>query len=332
MTASRIDVLGIGNAIVDVIAEVDDAFLDSLGLVKGSMRLVEHEEATRIAAMLASPALSSGGSAANTIAGLAAAGGRGCFVGKVAADSLGRAFADDLHDRDVVFATAAADDGPETGRCLVLVTPDGERTMCTWLGASTGLGTGDLDAGAIARSSVLYLEGYLWDSPEGPAVFSRAAAMAAGAGCQVAMTLSDSFCVDRHRDNFRAFLARHVDIAFANEAEALSLARESSLAAAAAYLAGLVGTAVVTRSEKGSMVVRPEGVVEVEAVGTRVVDMTGAGDLYAAGYLLGCTRSTDPERAARIASVCAADVISRFGARVDAGIRSRIAGMPDDID
>ena len=325
MNESRIEVLGIGNAIVDIIAEVDDAFLEDLGLVKETMHLVDHDMATRILGTLDSPTLVSGGSAANTIAGLAAVGGNGCFVGKVHDDELGRTFADDLRARDVAFATRPATDGPETGRSLVLVTPDGLRTMCTWLGASVRLETSDLDAADIANSSVVFLEGYLWDAPSGPEVFARAAGMAAAAGHKVAMTLSDSFCVDRHRKDFRAFLRNHVNIVFANETEVVSLFEGEGFVSAASSLAQDVEIAVVTRGEKGSVVLSRGSSFEVEAVMTRVVDVTGAGDLYAAGFLYGYTQALSLDRSARIASVCAAEIISHFGARANINLRSRIA-------
>ena len=325
MNETRIDVLGIGNAIVDIIAEVDDAFLDGLGLVKESMHLVDTGMADRIRESLSSPVLVSGGSAANTIAGLAAVGGRGRFVGKVRDDEFGATFAGDLRASSVLYATPPATEGPETGRSLVLVTPDAQRTMCTYLGASIRLQAEDLDPADIANSQVVYLEGYLWDAPGGPDVFARAAEIAASSGRKVAMTLSDSSCVDRHRGDFRAFVREHVDIVCANEAEAVSLFEEDDFMAAANMLARDVEVVALTRGEKGSVILSRGSTFEMEAVMTRVLDVTGAGDLYAAGFLYGYTQGLSLDRAARIASVCAAEVISHSGARVNTNLRSLIA-------
>ena len=222
MNQPRIDVLGIGNAIVDIVAEVDESFLADFDLAKDTMHLVDHGTATRLLDVCEPVAMMSGGSVANTIAGLAAIGGSGGFVGRVKDDVLGQRFAGDLNSQGVVFAADAAAGGPETGRSLILVTPDGHRTMCTWLGASVDLGVADLAADAMPARVVL-LEGYLMDAPEGQDVFAKAASMAAAAGCKVAMSLSDAACVDRHRDFLHPFLHDHVDIVFANEAETLSL-------------------------------------------------------------------------------------------------------------
>ena len=324
MNQPRIDVLGIGNAIVDIVAEVDESFLADFDLAKDTMHLVDHGKATRLLDACEPVTMMSGGSVANTIAGLAAIGGSGGFVGRVKDDMLGQRFAGDLRSQGVVFAARAATDGPETGRSLILVTPDSHRTMCTWLGASLHLGVADLVADSMAARVVL-LEGYLLDAPEGLEVFARAASMAAADGCKVAMSLSDAACVDRHRDNLRPFLHDHVDVVFANEAETLSLFPGETFAAASSCLAEEVSIAVITRSEKGSMVFSPGSVFEIESVTTKVIDATGAGDLYAAGFLYGYTQELSLDRAARIASVCASEVIGQFGARVTSDLRASIA-------
>ncbi len=324
MNQPRIDVLGIGNAIVDIVAEVDESFLADFGLARDSMHLVDHAMATRLLDACEPVTMMSGGSVANTIAGLAAVGGSGGFVGRVKNDTLGRRFARDLRSQGVVLATRAAADGPETGRSLVLVTPDGHRTMCTWLGASVDLGVADLDADAMA-ARVMLLEGYLMDAPQGHEVFRKAAGMAAAAGCKVAMSLSDAACVERHRGDLHRFLHDHVDIAFANESETLSLFPGEAFAVAARGLADAVSIAVITRSEKGSMVFSPGSVFEIDSIMTKVVDATGAGDLYAAGFLYGYTQELSLDRAARIANVCASEVIGQFGARVTSDLRASIA-------
>ena len=324
MTQPPIDVLGIGNAIVDIVAEVDEAFLADFGLAKDSMHLVDHGMATRLLDAVRPETVMSGGSVANTIAGLADIGGHGGFVGRVKDDTLGRRFADDLRSRGIVFAAHAPADGPETGRSLVLVTPDGHRTMCTWLGASVELVPADLGEDDL-RARVVLLEGYLLDAPEGRAVFARAAGLAAAWGCEVAMSLSDAACVDRHRDELRSFLHDHVDIVFANETETLSLFPGKDLGEASRSLADEVATAVVTRGGKGSMVLSSGSLLEVEPVATRVIDATGAGDLYAAGFLYGYTRDLGFEPAARIGSVCASEVIGQFGARLSGDLRAAIA-------
>ncbi len=323
MNQSPIDVLGIGNAIVDIVAEVEDPFLAEFGLAKNSMHLVDYDTARRLLDACKPTTMMSGGSVANTIAGLAAIGGRGGFVGGVKDDTLGQRFAEDLGSQGVVFAARSKSEGPETGRSLILVTPDSNRTMCTWLGASLDLEVADLPADAM-NARVVLLEGYLLDAPRGPEVFTTAASMAAAAGCKVAMSLSDAACVDRHRNFVSPFLHDHVDIVFANQDEALSLFPGESFAAASAGLAEEVSIAVITRSEKGSVIFSPGSVFEIESVTTKVIDATGAGDLYAAGFLYGYTQELSLDRAARIASVCASEVISQFGARVTNDLRASI--------
>jgi len=325
MTDTRFNVLGIGNAIVDIIAESTDDFLTANSLDKGSMRLVDEDEATRIYDGMGPGTEISGGSAANTIAGVAALGGKGCFVGKVRDDELGDVFAHDIRAQGVSFTTPVATQGPLTARSMVLVTPDAQRTMNTFLGAAIGLGVGDLDPDDVAGAKVTYLEGYLWDAPSGPALFTAAAEAAAKAGREVSMTLSDPFCVDRHRADFLAFIRAYVDIVFANEVEVMSLYESDSFEAAAKAMADDVKLAALTRSEKGSVVVSGSERKAVDAVTANVVDTTGAGDLYAAGFLYGFTQGSSLERAARIGGICAGEVISHLGARPRANLRSLVA-------
>ncbi len=324
MTDTRFDVLGIGNAIVDVIAETDDAFLESHELVKGSMRLIDEAEAKRLYDGMGPGTEISGGSAANTIAGMAALGGLGSFVGKVRDDQLGEVFTHDIRAQGVSFTTPTATDGPLTARSMVLVTPDAQRTMNTFLGAAINLSLDDLDPEVVAASKVTYLEGYLWDAPAGPDLFAAVSKAAATAGRDVAMTLSDPFCVDRHRDAFLALIREHVDIVFANEDEVISLYQTDSFDEAAGAIAEDVKLAALTRSEKGSIVVSGSERVAVEAVNASVVDTTGAGDLYAAGFLYGYTQGTSLDRAARIGGVCAAEVISHLGARPHSNLRTLV--------
>ncbi|MDA1071194.1 MAG: adenosine kinase [Proteobacteria bacterium] len=325
MTDTAFDVLGIGNAIVDVIAETTDAFLDEQKLDKGIMRLIDEDEAARLYGVMGPGIEVSGGSAANTIAGVAALGGRANFIGRVRDDELGDVFAHDIRAQGVSFASAQAKDGPLTARCLVLVTPDAQRTMNTYLGACVQLSASDVDRDAIAASRAVYLEGYLWDAPEGPAIFAEAAHAAAAAGREVAMTLSDPFCVDRYRDDFLAFIREHVDILFANEIEIASLYQVESFEEAARRSSEDVRIAALTRSEKGSVIVAGSGRTVIGAHPTRVVDTTGAGDLYAAGFLYGYATGASLEQAGRIGSVCAGEIISHIGARPRANLRTLIA-------
>ena len=328
MTRTRFDVLAIGHAIVDILARCDDALLAEHGLAKGAMRLVDgpmnEREAGLLQRVAGSARQTSGGSAANTAAGVAALGGRACFVGRVADDELGRAFARDIRAQGVAFATPIAA-GPASGHSLVLVTPDGERTMNTHLGAAAGLAEGDLRPDDIGAARTLYLEGYLWDAPRGPALFETARRMARKASREVALTLSDPMCVERHRDAFLAFIRAGVDIVFANEAEAIALYRTGSIAAAATAMAADVRLAVITRSEKGCLIARGDKRIAIEAVSVDVVDTTGAGDLHAAGFLHGYTQGASLERAGRIAAICAAEAIGHIGARPVADLRALVA-------
>lgn len=318
---ARFDVAGIGNAIVDVLARTSDASLAKLGLDKGAMTLIDAAQADTLYRAMGPGVECSGGSAANTIAGIASLGGHPVFIGKVKRDPLGETFRHDIQSLGVHFPTAAAHDGPATARCLVFVTPDAQRTMQTYLGASVELGPEDVDEAAIAGAQITYLEGYLWDPPHAKEAFLKAARVAHGAGRKVALSLSDAFCVNRHRAEFLDLVAGHVDILFANEAEITALYQVASFDAALQSVRGQVEIACLTRSEKGSVVLREDKNRSVEmhmidaAPVKELVDTTGAGDLYAAGVLYGLTHGLALATAGRLGSLAAAEAISHIGAR-----------------
>jgi sugar/nucleoside kinase (ribokinase family) len=324
MPEMRLDVLCIGNAIVDVIANASDEFLSAEGLVKGSMRLIDAAEAERLYAHMGPAHQVSGGSAGNTAAGVAALGARAGFVGQVAPDQLGKFYRHDLTAAGVEFTTPAAEVGAPTARSMILVTPDGHRTMNTLLGAAQHLPTSALDEAQIRSSAILYLEGYLWD-PETPRyAMLRAIEVARQAGRKVAFTLSDTFCVDRHRDGFNALLdERRIDILFANQAEIEALAGVPHLESAVAAVQGKVETLVVTRSEDGALAVREAERVDVPAERiAKLVDTTGAGDLFAAGFLVGEARGLGLQTSLRLGAICAAEVIQHYGARPETDLKS----------
>lgn len=325
MTAPSLDILGIGNAIVDVLAPSDDAFLAARKLNKGGMQLISTEEAEALYAAMPPGVESSGGSAGNTCAVAAALGARVGFLGKVADDQLGAVFAHDIRATGVHFPTAPLKGGAPTARCLILVTPDGQRTMNTYLGACVTFGPGDVDAAEVARAQVVYLEGYLFDPPEAQAAFRAAAAAAHAAGRQVALSLSDPFCVGRHRAAFRDFVKGETDILFANEAEILSLYETEDFETAAAQAAREVKIAALTRSEHGSVILAGGERHVVAAQPTKVVDTTGAGDAYAAGFLAALTRGLPLPECGRWGSIAAAEVISHYGARPQADLKELVA-------
>jgi sugar/nucleoside kinase (ribokinase family) len=311
-----LDVVALGSAIVDVIAHATDDALVAHGLVKGTMALIDAERAEQLYADMGPAVEVSGGSAANTVAGVASFGGAAGFVGKVRDDQLGAVFAHDIRAMGVEYRTLPAAKGPATARCLVMVTPDAQRTMCTFLGAATGLTADDVDAHLLGRARITYLEGYLWDPPEAIEALRRAIEVAHAARRQVAFTLSDPFCVDRHRAAFLDLVERHVDLLFANEQEILSLFEVDDLDKAIDGVRELCRVTAVTRSEHGSVVVSGDETVAVPAVsGVDVVDTTGAGDLYAAGFLYGVARGADLRRCAELGSLAAAEAISHLGAR-----------------
>ena len=316
MTDQRYDVCGIGNAIVDVIAKSDDAFLEEQGLTKGEMRLLDQDEATRLYSKMSAAIESSGGSAGNTLAGVASFGGRGAYIGKVADDDLGEVFIHDIKAIGVEFLTNPSTGSKPTARSLILVTPDAQRTMNTYLGACVELGPEDIAEDVVARSKVTYLEGYLWDPPKAKEAFLKAAETAHRAGQKVALSLSDSFCVERHRDSFKDLVDGHVDILFANEAEILSLYQTDRFEDAVEKVKAQVEIAALTRGASGSVIVTTEGVHAVAAEPVSdVVDTTGAGDLYAAGFLYGYTQGMPVEAWGRLGGIAAAEVISHYGAR-----------------
>lgn len=310
------DVVGIGNALVDVIAHADDDFVRHQALVKGSMTLVDTDRAVHLYRALGSAVEMSGGSAANTVCGVASFGGRGAYIGKVSDDDLGQVFGHDLHAVGVQFAPGAHMDGIPTGRCIIVVTPDTQRTMNTYLGVSSYLCPDDVDVEVVAAGRVLYMEGYLFDRDDAKDAFRHAARVAHAAGRQVSLTLSDSFCVDRHRADFRALVEDEVDILFGNELELCSLYELDTFEAAVAAVRRDSSLAVVTRGPRGAAIVTRDEIVDVPAEDVEsVLDTTGAGDLFAAGFLYGFTNGYSLAEAGRLGSIAAAEVISHVGPR-----------------
>jgi adenosine kinase len=332
MITLRYDVLGIGNAIVDVIARAEGDFLVGQGMHKGTMALIDEARAQAIYAAMGPAIESSGGSAANTVVGVASFGARASFIGKIKDDELGRTFAHDIRAANVAFDTKPASRGPSTARCYIMVTPDGERTMNTYLGAAQDLKPCDIDEAQVASAAVTYLEGYLWDPPQAKEAFVKAAAIAHKNGRRVALTLSDAFCVDRYRTEFLDLIRRAiVDIVFANERELHSLYETADFDSTITALRSDARLAVVTRSEKGCVVVARNAVesVAAEPIG-KVADVTGAGDLFAAGFLVGLVRGKDYRTSARLGGLAAAEVIQHIGARPAVSLKALAAenGLP----
>ena len=334
MTEPQYDVLAIGNAIVDVIARAEEDFLMALGMHKGAMTLIDEARARSIYDAMGPAVEISGGSAANTAAGVASLGGRAAFIGKVKDDELGRVFAHDIRAAGVAFASPPALNGPATARCYILVTPDGERTLNTYLGAAQNLGRVDIDTTTVAAAAITYLEGYLWDPRDAKDAFLKAAASAHAAGRLVALTLSDAFCVDRWREEFLQLVrGGTIDLLLANESELRSLYQTADFDTALAALRADAKLAVVTRSEKGCVVVSGPQTHEVAAFPIeRIVDTTGAGDLFAAGFLFGLARGNDLAVAARIGALAAAEVIQHIGARPQSSLKALAQqhGLPID--
>lgn len=333
MPGTQFDVVAIGNAIVDIIGRCDDSFLDRHGAPKGHMNLVD---SNRIDALYKNmgPAIEiSGGSAANTVVGVASLGGRAAFIGKVSEDEFGRIFRHDIGASGVAFNTpAVAGSERATSRSLILVTPDGQRTMNTFLGISTDLDQGEVDPEVIRKSNIVYLEGYLFDRDEAKAAFRQAVEIANDAGRRVALTLSDSFCVNRHRDEFLALIRSGIGILFANESEILALYETASFDEAMRHVARDTRLAVLTRSEKGSVIVSDGTPILVSADPVaKVVDTTGAGDLYAAGFLYGLARGLDLKAAGQLGSFAAAEIIGQMGARPEVKLAhlARMRGLID---
>jgi sugar/nucleoside kinase (ribokinase family) len=332
MTSVKYDVLAIGNAIFDILVQTDERFLTTHGMTKGGMALIDEARAASIYRDMGPATEMSGGSAANTIAGIASLGARAAYVGKVKDDQIGRLYTHDIRAAGVAFQTMPASDGPATGCSYILVTPDGERTMNTYLGAAQELTPADIDAAQVAASSVIYLEGYLWDPKSAKAAFVKASTIAHDAGRQVALTLSDSFCVDRYRGEFLDLMRNGtVDLVFANEAELRSLYETSDFDAALKQLRVDTTLGVVTRSEKGCVVASKDGVTAVPAFPIeKMVDTTGAGDLFAAGFLFGLVRGVSHENAGRLGALAAAEVIQHIGARPQTSLKqlAQQKGLP----
>jgi sugar/nucleoside kinase (ribokinase family) len=324
MTDRRLDVLAIGNAIVDVIADADDEFIAREGMHKGAMQLIDEAEAVRLYEAMGPAREASGGSAANTVAGIASLGLRAAFIGQLADDQLGAIFTHEIRSLGVEFDTAARSDVGATARCLILVTPDAQRTMNTFLGAAQRLAPHSVDRARIAEARIVYLEGYLWDPEQPREAMYKAMDAARAAGTKVAFTLSDSFVVDRHRADLQRLLdERRIDILFANQVEAESLAGTSDVDAAIQALTGKVETLVVTRHEHGAVATRGSERADVPAQPIdRLVDTTGAGDLFAAGFLAGEARALPLRRSLELGAICAAEVIQHYGARPEADLRA----------
>ncbi|MBR0755904.1 adenosine kinase [Bradyrhizobium jicamae] len=332
MADAKYDVLGIGNAIFDVLVTTDEKFLADHGMAKGGMALIDEVRAASIYRDMGPATEMSGGSGANTIVGLASFGARTAFVGKVKDDQIGKLYAHDIRAAGVAFDTRPSTGGPATGCCYVLVTPDAERTMNTYLGAAQDLTPDDIDPAQISAASIIYLEGYLWDPKNAKDAFVKAATIAHGAGRQVALTLSDAFCVDRYRDEFLDLMRKGtVDLIFANESELHSLYQTSDFETALKQLRQDTKLGVVTRSEKGCVVASKDGVVAVPASPIdKLVDTTGAGDLFAAGFLFGLVRNAGYENAGRLGALAAAEVIQHIGARPQVSLKelAKQKGLP----
>ena len=328
MTDIKYDVLAVGSAIVDVLAEVEDDFITAQSLEKGNMQLIfETEDADRLYdAMPAGKTEASGGSAANTIAGVGMLGGKGAFIGRRRNDALGDSFAKGMADIGVAFSTPAATDGPATARCLIAVTPDAERTMSTYLGAAAALTPDDIDEAEIAKAQVTYVEGYLWDADLAKQAVIKAVDAARAAGRKTALTLSDGFCVDRHRDTFKTLIKDKIDIVFANEEELLSLMESDDFESAAHALQDMTETVIITRSEQGAYLKNNDGEVYVPVVPIKELkDTTGAGDLFAAGVLFGLTNGRDLETSGRLGALAASEVIQMIGPRPTSDLKALAA-------
>ena len=328
MTEKKYDVLGIGNAIVDVLARVDDAFLDSEGLAKGGMALIDEDRAAALGTAIAAERELSGGSVANTMVGLAELGGRAAFIGKGGTDPLGEVFRTELTRTGVDFLTPDAQSGPSTAQCVVLVSPDAQRTMNTFLGACVHGGPEDVDTETVASARVIYLEGYLWDLEPAKEAFLKAAKLAHENNVQVSLSLSDPFCVNRHRESFLNFVQEHVDLLFANEEEILALYQLEDIDAALAAAGDDAGIVAVTRGAEGSVVLAGGERVAIEAVSPRaVVDTTGAGDLFAAGFLYGHTQEFSLRRCGQLGAAAASEIIAQYGARSERSLREVAAPL-----
>ena len=325
MNDRQYDVTAIGNAIVDVLAQADDRFLEEQRLAKGAMSLIDSDHAQYLYGLMGPGVERSGGSAANTAAGIAGLGGKVGYIGKVADDQLGEVFRHDISTIGVTFRTAPLKGGLPTARCLIFVTSDAQRTMQTFLGACTAFGPDDVDEEMIRQSKVLFMEGYLWDDPQAIEGMRKAARVARDAGCKVAFTTSDPFCVDRHREEFLDLIENHIDILFANEAEILSLFQVEDFDTALQQIRGKCELVGLTRSEKGSVVASRDQVHVIDAEKVEVVDTTGAGDAYAAGFLYAYTQGRSLHDCGRLGGLVASEAISHYGARAEVDLKQLAA-------
>tara|TARA_Y100001968_G_scaffold95865_1_gene86034 strand:+ start:1457 stop:2473 length:1017 start_codon:yes stop_codon:yes gene_type:complete len=316
-----IDVIGIGNAIVDVLVYAKDSFIESNSLKKGNMCLINEEHAEKLYSQIIPNLETSGGSAANTLAGIAQLGGKSAFIGRVKNDNLGKIFTQEIRSSGSFFETSPTNEGPNTARCIIFVTPDAQRTMCTYLGASSYLEPDDLDFSLIRRSKVLYLEGYLFDSPPAKRAFIKASEISKLSGGEVALSLSDSFCVNRHREEFKNLIENYIDILFANESEIKSLYESSSLENAISRIKGCCKIAVITCGSNGSIIITKEKNININPYSLgEVIDTTGAGDLYASGFLYGYVKNKDLETSGSIGSICAGQIITQLGSRSETSL------------
>lgn len=317
----EIDVIGIGNAIVDILVFEKDSWLKKNSLNKGNMSLINEEEAEKLYSQIIPNLETSGGSAANTLAGIAQLGGKAAFIGRVRDDKLGEIFTNDIRSSGSIFQTPPTLSGPSTARCLILVTPDAQRTMCTYLGASTFLEPNDLDLSLIEKSKILYLEGYLFDSPDAKKAFIKASEICKNSGGEVALSLSDSFCVNRHRESFLNLVENYVDILFSNESEIKSLYETSTLESAVDQIKGRCKVAVITCGEDGSIILTKNEQINIPANNLgEVIDTTGAGDLYASGFLFGYLNNKDLATCGSIGSICAGQIITQLGSRCECSL------------
>ena len=325
-SSSSLDVVGIGNAIVDVLVQTDDSFLQTHGLQKGGMALIDETQAERLYKASGPGLETSGGSVANTMVGIAQLGGKAGFIGRVRNDQLGEIFSHDIRAFGARFDTPAATSGATTARCLIYVTPDAERTMCTFLGASTQLEPEDLDLSMVREAKVLYLEGYLWDSPAAKRAFIAAAEACRDSGGQVALSLSDGFCVDRHRESFLDLVNGHVDVLFANDVEIMSLYETDDFDTAVQQVSGCCKVAALTRGAKGSVVLSGDQRWDIGIVSLGdLLDTTGAGDLYAGGFLHGYTQGESLERCGQLGALCAGQIVTQLGARPQVSLKQLAA-------
>jgi len=323
MTSSTYDVVAVGNAIIDILKAVPDAFLTEENIAKGGMTLIDDARADHLTARMSDAVVAAGGSAANTMTGVASFGGKAAYIGKVANDELGTRFTEEFRASGVAFDTPPRPGHPGTARCLIAVTPDGQRSMSTYLGASTLLSPEDIDAPLIQSGATLFLEGYLFDRDEAKAAFIRASEIARAAGRKVALTLSDRFCVDRHRDSFRHLVKGHIDILFSNESEITGLYENDDLGGAVASARAECPLVIVTRGEHGSLIAAQDETVEAKPMPvSQVIDSTGAGDQYAAGFLFGYAKGRSLAECGALASLAAAEVISHMGPRPEENLRA----------